>query len=189
MNTYYAKKTMPELNRLTPEELKNKERSPITLILDNVRSRNNVGAIFRTADAFRVNKIYLCGFTPTPPHRDINKTALGATETVPWEHHDRIQDLLTELKKDALVDLWAIEQTHHSLSLSKAHQFLGHKRKPVLIFGNEVSGVGDEALALCQGAIEIPQWGCKHSFNISVSVGITLWEVFQQINGSEGWQD
>lgn len=173
------KKTMEELNRLSLAELRDVERKNIWLVLDSVRSRNNVGSIFRTADAFRLGGIYLCGHTPKPPHRDIYKTALGATETVPWVYREDIPSLLDGLKGEA--NIWAVEQTHNSTMLQEFPK-LSSNDKWVFIFGNEVSGVSDNALSYCEGSLEIPQWGHKHSLNISVSVGIVLWEVIRALN-------
>jgi 23S rRNA (guanosine2251-2'-O)-methyltransferase len=173
-----TKKTMDELGRLTPEEAKNAERFPIWIVLDDVRSMHNVGSVFRTADAFHAAGILLCGFTPQPPHRDIHKTALGATETVPWQYTQKITEGLKNLHEQGYT-LYAVEQVHDSMSLQQAAGILG-KEKIALVFGNEVMGVSEAALELCQGSIEIPQWGSKHSLNISVSAGIVLWEIMRQ---------
>lgn len=174
----FARKSMTELNRLSVEELKSAPRNPVWVVLDSIRSRNNVGSVFRTADAFRIGGIYLCGHTPVPPHRDIFKTALGATETVPWEYHQDIHTLLGNLNANTATEIWAVEQTHHSTPLQNFPVFPPEK-KIILVFGNEVSGVSDEALQHCSGSLEIPQWGNKHSLNISVSAGIVLWEALR----------
>jgi len=148
---------MDELHRLSVNEFRQSEKMPVIVVLDNIRSMHNVGSVFRTADAFLVRGIYLCGYTPQPPHRDIHKTALGATETVEWQYFGSTVDAVSALR-DAGYTVFAVEQTAVS-------------------FGNEVDGVSAEALELCDGAIEIPQWGMKHSLNISVAAGIVLWEL------------
>ncbi|MBT8326339.1 MAG: RNA methyltransferase [Bacteroidia bacterium] len=166
-----------DLNRLTVEKFKKVSKSPIILVLDNVRSMHNVGAIFRTADAFRVEKIYLCGITATPPHRDIRKTALGADESVDWEYTKTTVEALEKLKD---FHICALEQVEGSVSLREVK--LPQNTKTVLIVGNEVDGVDEKLLDFCNQVIEIPQFGTKHSFNVSVSTGITLWELFNKIN-------
>ena len=165
---------MDELNRADAGTVPEASRFPVYLVLDDVRSMHNVGSAFRTADAFNAKGIYLCGYTPRPPHRDIHKTALGATETVPWTYEENISATLEALRKEGY-RIWAVEQVHNSISLQDIH-FPLHE-KIALIFGNEVTGVSDTALALCEGCIEIPQWGTKHSLNISVTVGVVLWEL------------
>ncbi len=167
------KLSMDELNRKSVEEFKGSKKFPIIVILDNIRSMHNVGSVFRTADAFLLQGIYLCGYTPQPPHRDINKTALGATETVDWKYFAIVTEAIQSLR-DADYKIFAIEQVENSISLQKFS--LEQYDKLAVIFGNEVSGVGDEALKLCDGSIEIPQSGMKHSLNISVAAGIVLWE-------------
>ena len=166
-----------DLNRLTVEKFKIVSKSPIILVLDNVRSMHNVGAIFRTADAFRVEKIYLCGITATPPHRDIRKTALGADESVDWEYAKTTLEVIEKLKGNHIC---ALEQVEGSVSLREVN--LPQNTKTVLIVGNEVDGVDEKLLDFCNQVIEIPQFGTKHSFNVSVSTGITLWEIFNKIN-------
>lgn len=168
---------MSELNRLSTEEFQEAPKNPIVLVLDNVRSLLNVGSVFRTSDAFRVEELHLCGLTATPPHREMNKTALGATESVSWKHFAETSDSLKDLKQKGFT-LIAIEQTSGAISLEK-FPFESHD-KVALIFGNEVKGVSNEALALCDFAIEIPQFGTKHSLNISVSAGIALWQAAQR---------
>lgn len=165
---------MTELNRLSVEEFKREEKSKVVVLLDNVRSMHNVGSVFRTSDAFLIEEIILCGVTPQPPHRDIHKTALGATESVNWSYAKDSVEAIKKLK-DASYKIIAIEQVHDSVSLSDFSR--NENEKMALVFGNEVQGVSDEILALCDTCIEIPQHGSKHSFNISVSVGIVLWEV------------
>jgi tRNA G18 (ribose-2'-O)-methylase SpoU len=169
----YAKKTMEELDRLSAEEMKQAGKHSIIVILDDVRSMHNVGSVFRSCDAFAAEAIYLCGYTPAPPHRDIHKTALGATETVSWKHFSSTMDAV-EYAREAGYKIYAIEQAHNSISLS---QLNWQGEKIALVFGNEVSGVNDEVLKKADGCIEIPQYGSKHSLNISVSVGVALWEM------------
>ena len=167
------KLSMDELNRLTVADFKNTRKFPLTLVLDNVRSLHNVGAAFRTADAFAVEKIWLCGITGRPPHRDITKTALGSTESVAWEYAPSTLEVLHQLKAAGYV-LVAVEQTTESVSLSDFALEAG--RPYALVMGNEVFGVDDEVLALCDAAVEIPQFGTKHSLNVSVAAGVVLWQ-------------
>ena len=168
------KKSMPELERKTVDEFKQAKKIPVVVVLDEIRSMNNVGSVFRTADSFLVEAIYLCGYTPTPPHRDIQKTALGATETVTWKHVDTTLLAIQELKEKGY-RIWAVEQVHGSKML---HTFTWNRdEKMAFVFGNEVMGVKEEVIAVCDGVVEIPQLGSKHSLNISVSAGIVLWEV------------
>jgi 23S rRNA (guanosine2251-2'-O)-methyltransferase len=171
------KLSMDELNRKTVEEFKEADKTPVVVVLDNVRSMHNVGSIFRTADAFLIEGIYLCGYTPRPPHRDINKTALGATETVSWKYYSGVLDAIKELKT-AGYELWAAEQAENSYKLHDAGFRTGNKI--AIVFGNEVEGVSNEVLELCDGCIEIPQQGMKHSLNISVAAGIVLWEMYKK---------
>ncbi len=167
---------MDELNRLDTDGFKNSEKIPVIVVLDNIRSLNNVGAFFRTADAFRLEKILLCGFTGTPPHREIHRSALGAEESMDWAHFETTVLALTELRQAGYHCL-AIEQTSDSVALNS---FSFEKdRKYALVFGNEVEGVSDAALAACNAAIEIPQAGTKHSINVSVCGGIVLWECYK----------
>jgi 23S rRNA (guanosine2251-2'-O)-methyltransferase len=167
-----------ELDRKSVEEFHDSEKTPIVLVLDNVRSMNNVGSVFRTADAFLIEGIYLCGFTPVPPHREIQKTALGATETVLWKHFASTSEAISELKKEGR-KIFAIEQAEKSISLS---DFSAAKNeKLALVFGNEVEGVQQEIINDCDGVIEIPQYGMKHSLNISVSAGIVLWDISEKL--------
>lgn len=167
------RKTMEELERKSPEELRESEKQPVIVILDDVRSMHNVGSTFRTCDAFAIEALYLCGYTPAPPHRDIHKTALGATETVNWKHFETTTDAV-EHARAAGYKILAVEQAHNSTMLNAYDR---KQDKIALVFGNEVSGVSDETLASADGCIEIPQWGAKHSLNISVSVGVVLWEL------------
>src|ERR1700744_6489430 len=174
---------MDELHRLSVNEFRESEKIPIIVVLDNIRSMHNVGSVFRTADAFLVRGIYLCGFTPQPPHRDIHKTALGATETVEWQYFDSTAAAVRSLREAGYTVL-AVEQTEGSVALQDVcRRFSGAEggSKPLaVVFGNEVEGVGVEALAGCDGAVEIPQWGMKHSLNISVAAGIVLWELVRK---------
>ena len=167
---------MDELQRLSTEEFHASPKSPIVVVLENVRSMHNVGSVFRTADAFRVEKIYLCGYTPRPPHRDINKTALGATDTVAWTGHEDGLSAIAALKEQGY-SVYAVEQTHNSISLESFNYQAGDKI--AVVFGNEAEGVSEEMIAATDGCIEIPQFGSKHSFNISVAAGIVLWELFK----------
>jgi 23S rRNA (guanosine2251-2'-O)-methyltransferase len=172
------KLSMEELDRISVEEFKKTEKSPIVLILDNVRSLNNVGSAFRTADAFRIEKIFLCGITGTPPHRDIQKTALGATESVDWEYCLNTLEAIENVKS-AGYQLCALEQVENSVMLN---EFAPEKNKKyALIFGNEVFGVEEEVLKACDQILEIPQLGTKHSLNISVSLGIAVWDLMVKL--------
>jgi 23S rRNA (guanosine2251-2'-O)-methyltransferase len=165
-----------ELDRLSPEEFKKEKKTPIIVVLDNIRSLNNIGSVFRTSDAFLIEKIYLCGITAKPPHRDINKTALGATETVAWE---QAEDALSLVKK---------LQVEGSIMLDKFK--VNPEEELALVFGNEVDGVQQEVVNQCDGAIEIPQLGTKHSLNISVSAGVVIWDLFAKLKqGSEPCQN
>ena len=169
---------MEELERLSIEEFKEIKKSPIVLVLDNVRSLNNVGSAFRTADAFRIKKIYLCGITGTPPNRDIQKTALGATESVEWEYCLNTMEAVDKLKNSGY-QISALEQVENSKMLNN---FLPERgQKYALIFGNEVFGVEEEVLKACDHVLEIPQLGTKHSLNISVSLGIAVWDLMVKL--------
>lgn len=172
------KLNLESLNRLSPAAFEAIEKNPFVLILDDVRSFNNVGSAFRTSDAFNVKKIYLCGITGRPPHRDIEKTALGATETVAWEYHENAFDLVTHLKTEDY-EVVAVEQTTNSVSLADFKVKKGQKY--AFIFGNEVFGVNEELVKNAHFCLEIPQFGTKHSLNISVTVGIISWEFMRQI--------
>ncbi|GAB4252268.1 MAG: RNA methyltransferase [Ekhidna sp.] len=168
-----------ELNRLTVEEFKEAEKSPVVLVLDDVRSAMNVGSAFRTADAFCIEKIYLCGITAQPPHREINKTALGAQDTVEWEHVEKIEGCVSKLKKDGF-QIVAVEQADESTSLLN-FQVEPHN-KYAFVFGNEVFGVCDQVVENADTVLEIPQYGTKHSLNISVSIGVVLWDYVAKKN-------
>lgn len=175
----FSKRSMTELNRLTPEEFRVSKKSPVVLVLDNIRSQNNIGSIFRTADAFRLSGIYLCGITATPPHREIHKTALGATESVNWDYHPDTCEAIRKLKAEGYT-IVAVEQTHNSTLLSNFHPAAG--LKAAFVFGNEVNGVGNEALDQADLCIEIPQFGTKHSLNIAVTVGIVVWDFAKKMH-------
>jgi 23S rRNA (guanosine2251-2'-O)-methyltransferase len=167
------KLSMDDLNRKTAEEFKKASKLPVVIVLDNVRSMNNVGSVFRTADAFLVHAIYLCGVTATPPHREIQKTALGATETVTWKHFETTMEAITFLKNEGY-KIYAVEQADKSVMLD---EFIPAQGNMALVFGNEVSGVEQAVIDVCDTCIEIPQFGTKHSLNISVSAGIVVWEI------------
>ncbi len=167
-----------ELHRISTEDFKKAIKLPLVIILDNVRSLNNVGSVFRTSDAFRIEKIFLCGITATPPNREIHKTALGAEESVEWEFAKDTIEIIKRLKHEGY-RIWAVEQAENSVMLQHFKPQDGEKY--ALIFGNEVKGVQQEAIDLTDGCLEIPQFGTKHSFNISVSAGIVLWEIAQPL--------
>lgn len=167
-----------ELNRLTVDQFKNTEKTPIVVVLDNIRSCNNIGSVFRTSDALLIEKIYLCGITATPPNNEIRKTALDAEKSVDWEYFENTEDVVEKLQKDGFT-VYAIEQVESSISLPDYQPKTGEK--PALVFGNEVKGVKQSVVDICDGSIEIPQYGTKHSFNISVSAGIVLWDIFQKV--------
>ena len=167
-----------ELNRVSEEEFKTQKKNPIIVILNDIRSLNNIGSFFRTSDAFNVEKIYLCGITATPPHREIQKTALGATETVSWEHKNSILELVNELKEQG-VKIASIEQAEKTTFLQDIPNL--EYEKIALVFGNEVDGVDQDVIDASDFIIEIPQFGTKHSLNISVSMGIVIWELFRKL--------
>ena len=170
------KLSMDELDRKTVDEFKEAFKTPVVVVLDNIRSMHNVGSVFRTSDAFLIEAICICGFTPQPPHRDIHKTALGATETVDWFYFENTKDAVFALKEKGYC-LFAVEQTTTSISLEKFNA--ANYKKLAVVFGNEVEGVDNEVIKLCEGCIEIPQEGMKHSLNISVAAGIVLWKLFE----------
>ncbi len=167
-----------ELERKSVAAFKEAQKTPIILVLDDIRSLHNIGSVFRTADAFLIEKIYLCGITATPPNKEINKTALGATETVTWEHNTNVLEVIENLKAEN-VTILAIEQVESAIFLQDFT--IDKEKKYALVFGNEVHGVSQEAVALCDDCIEIPQLGTKHSLNISVSAGIVVWDLFKKI--------
>ena len=163
-----------ELNRVSKEEFKNIDKLPLVVVLDEVRSLYNVGSVFRSSDAFAVSAVYLCGITAVPPNAEIHKTALGAEDSVDWKYFKRTQDAVNELKADGY-EVLAIEQVeHHSTMLQ--HMTLDPQKKYAIILGNEVKGVHQEVVDMCDGCIEIPQFGTKHSLNVSVTAGILIWE-------------
>jgi len=167
-----------ELDRKNIEVFKEASKTPIIIILDDIRSLHNIGSVFRSSDAFLVEKIYLCGITAVPPNKEIHKTALGATETVTWEHAENVLEVIEKLKKEN-VAVYAIEQTENSIMLNDFQPELN--KKYALIFGNEVKGVNQKAINISDGVIEIPQLGSKHSLNISVTAGIVIWDLFQKM--------
>ena len=168
-----------ELERKSIEDFKKAKKTPIIIVLDDIRSLHNIGSVFRTADAFLVEKIILCGITAIPPNKEINKTALGATETVTWEYAENVVDVIENLKTNS-VDVYAIEQVENSIFLNDFK--VEKNKKYALVFGNEVFGVSQEAVKSCNGTIEIPQLGTKHSLNISVTAGIVVWDLFCKMN-------
>jgi tRNA G18 (ribose-2'-O)-methylase SpoU len=167
-----------ELERKSIEDFKEAKKTPIIIVLDDIRSLHNIGSVFRTADAFLIEKIYLCGITATPPNKEIHKTALGATETVAWEHNTDVLKVIENLKNENVTVL-AIEQVESATFLQDFN--VEKDKKYALVFGNEVFGVSQEAVAICDGCIEIPQLGTKHSLNISVSAGIVVWDLFKKM--------
>ena len=168
-----------ELDRLDVTGFKDAEKSPINIILDNVRSLNNIGSVFRTADAFLIQKIYLCGITATPPHKDIRKTALGATESVDWEYRKDTLELVDELKQSD-VKIVSVEQAENAVMLNEYR--VDSEETTALIFGNEVKGVSQEVVNASDTVLEIPQFGTKHSLNISVSTGVVVWDIWSKQN-------
>ncbi len=167
-----------ELNRLTAEAFKTTEKTPLVVVLDNIRSCNNIGSVFRTSDALLVEKIFLCGITATPPNKEIHKTALDAEKSVDWEYLKKTEEAVKKLQQDGF-KVFAVEQVENSILLPDFKPASGEK--VALVFGNEVKGVQQKVVNLCDGAIEIPQFGTKHSFNVSVSAGIVLWDIFQKM--------
>ena len=168
-----------ELDRLSVERFKSVEKTPIIIILDNIRSLNNIGSVFRTSDAFLIEKIYLCDITATPPHKDIHKTALGSTDTVDWEYAKNTLDLVEKLKTEG-VKICSIEQAENATMLNNFK--VEPETKYALVFGNEVKGVAQNVVSISDTVIEIPQFGTKHSLNISVSCGIVVWDLFSKLN-------
>ena len=167
---------MDELNRISKEDFKRAEKLPIIIVLDNIRSLSNVGAFFRTADAFRIGELYLCGITACPPHREIHKTALGADETVKWRYFESTETACQALKAEGY-RIFAVEQVNDSVPL----QDFVFEERTAYILGNEVEGVSETALPYCDGAVELPQEGTKHSINVSVCAGIVMWKAFEQL--------
>jgi tRNA G18 (ribose-2'-O)-methylase SpoU len=177
------KLSMDELGRLSTASFKVADKIPVIAVLDNIRSGLNVGSVFRTADAFLIEAVFVCGYSPQPPHRDVLKSALGSTETVNWEGFETVIDCIKHLKSIGY-KVYAVEQAEKSISLLDFYPLRGEKI--ALIFGNEVSGVSDEALLMVDGCIEVPQWGTKHSLNISVCAGIVIWDVILKVRNQLG---
>lgn len=172
------KLTMEELNRKTVDEFKESKKNPVIAVLENIRSAYNVGSVFRTADAFLIESVYITGYTAKPPHKEITKTALGAQDTVDWRHFETAKAAIMDLRKNEY-RIFAVEQVKDSISLEKIRNL--SVEKIAFIFGNEVSGVENETISLCDGCVEIPQFGMKHSLNISVAAGIVLWEAVKPV--------
>ncbi|MFH4964565.1 RNA methyltransferase [Gaetbulibacter sp. M235] len=167
-----------ELDRLSVEDFKSVKKTPLIIVLDNIRSLNNIGSVFRTSDAFLIEKIYLCGITATPPNKDIHKTALGSTETVDWEYFENTLDLVDKLKADG-IKICSVEQAENATMLN---DFTPEQNTTyALVFGNEVKGVSQKVVSASDFVIEIPQYGTKHSLNISVSCGVVVWDIFSKI--------
>jgi tRNA G18 (ribose-2'-O)-methylase SpoU len=171
-----------ELDRKNIKEFKEAEKTPIIVVLDDVRSLHNIGSVFRTSDAFLIEKIYLCGITATPPNKEIHKTALGATETVAWEYAKNVLEIVQQLKSEK-IKVYSVEQTENAIMLD--HFQPETNTTYALLFGNEVKGVSQQAIDASDGVLEIPQLGSKHSLNISVSAGIVIWDLFQKISRSK----
>lgn len=169
---------LEELGRIDVETFKKTEKIPLIIVLDNVRSMHNVGAVFRTADAFLVEKILLCGITPVPPHREIHKAALGATESVDWQYYESVKEAVLDLKT-LKYEVLGIEQTTDSIPITE--YTIDPSRKYALVLGNEVDGISEEILNHCDGFLEIPQMGTKHSLNVSVCGGIVMWDFFKAL--------
>lgn len=169
---------MEELNRISVEEFKEVDKTPLAVVLDNVRSQNNIGSVFRTCDAFRIDHICLCGICSTPPHREIHKTALGAEDSVDWNYYESTEDCVAVLKSEGY-EVLAVEQVDDSVKLDQMADRLPAGKKIALVFGNEVEGVQDSVVAMCDGCVEIPQFGTKHSLNISCAAAIVIWEFFK----------
>ncbi|MCZ2459380.1 MAG: RNA methyltransferase [Chitinophagales bacterium] len=168
------KLSMEELGRKTVEEFHRSSKNPIIIVLENIRSAYNVGSVFRTADAFLIEAIYICGYSAKPPHKEIKKTALGAEETVEWKHFKTAKEAIEELEKKNY-EVYAVEQAAKSIKLHEMNT--DPDKKIAVIFGNEVTGVEQATIDLCEGCIEIPQWGMKHSLNIATAAGVVLWEL------------
>lgn len=174
----HRKLKLQELGRLSINDYKTEPKTPLIVVLDNIRSLNNIGSVFRSGDAFRIEKIYLCGITATPPHRDIHKTAIGATESVDWEHSENTIDVISKLQADGIYCV-SIEQTENSIMLDEFKPEKGQKY--AIIMGNEVDGVQQDVINKSDIVVEIPQIGTKHSLNISVCTGVVLWDFFSKL--------
>lgn len=168
-----------ELERLDVEAFKQAKKKPLVIVLDNIRSLNNIGSVFRTADAFLVEKVYLCGITAQPPHKDIHKTALGATESVAWEYRENTIDVVELLQEDGF-EVLAIEQAENAIMLNDFT--VETDKKYAIVFGNEVKGVAQDVVSKANGVLEIPQYGTKHSLNIAVSAGVVVWDLWSKIS-------
>lgn len=177
------KLSMEELNRMSLSEFKMAKKTPLVVVLDNVRSQNNIGSVFRTCDAFRVSQVCLCGICSTPPHREIHKTALGAEDSVRWSYYENTTDCIEALKNEGY-KVFAVEQVDDSVKLDDTEVLssLVGDSPVAIVFGNEVEGVAEEVIPLCHGSIEIPQYGTKHSLNISIAAGIMIWEMFRLLS-------
>lgn len=173
------KLTTEEMGRMSVEEFRLSEKLPLTVVLDNVRSQNNIGSVFRTSDAFRVEHIALCGICSTPPHREIHKTALGAEESVEWSYHEDTADCLRGLKERGY-RIYAVELAHGSVKLGSG-QWSVASGQCAIVLGNEIEGVQEEVMELCDGVLEIPQYGTKHSLNVSCAAAIVIWELFKEL--------
>lgn len=185
MNGSMRKLKTIEITRLSAEEFRKAEKMPLVVILDNVRSLHNVGAVFRTADAFRVQGIMLCGITATPPQTEIHKTALGAEDSVAWQYYADTRDAVNDLKAKGYL-VYAVEQAEGSVSLERLSLSAHHPQGYAIVLGNEVKGVQQQVVDLCHGCIEIPQFGTKHSLNVSVAAGIVIWEFAKNIIAEAG---
>lgn len=179
MSAPIRKLKLDELNRVSVTEFKSQQKLPVAVVLDNVRSMHNIGSIFRTSDGFAVDQVLLCGISAQPPHREIEKTALGATQSVNWSYHVEVLDAVNQLRSEDY-KIIAIEQAENSTMLNEFSP--APNEKYALVFGNEVNGVSDEVMAIADGCIEIPQFGTKHSFNVVVSAGIVLWDFFAKLS-------
>lgn len=166
-----------ELGRISAEEYKKTEKTPLVIVLDNIRSCNNIGSVFRTSDALLIEAVHLCGITATPPNKEIHKTALDAEKSVPWAYFEKTEDSIQQLKEEGY-RIFALEQVENSIMLPDFE--LKKDDRLALVLGNEVKGVQQQVINLCDGAIEIPQFGIKHSFNVSVSAGIVMWDLFKK---------
>ena len=173
---------MDELNRKSVDEVKESEKNPVVAVLENIRSAYNVGSVFRTADAFLIESIFITGYTATPPHKEIKKTALGAQDSVDWKYFKTTKEAIEHLKENAY-KVFAVEQVTNSISLENINEL--STDKIAFVFGNEVSGVEQKTISLCDGCVEIPQFGMKHSLNISVAAGIVLWEAVKSFQLAE----
>lgn len=175
------KLTTEEMHRLTVEEFRESAKLPLTVVLDNVRSLNNIGSVFRTSDAFRVEHIALCGITATPPHREIHKTALGAEDSVAWSYHEDTAECVKGLKERGY-KIYAVEQVDDSIKIGISNKELAIEGHPIaIVMGNEIEGVQESLLPLCDGSLEIPQYGTKHSLNVSCAAAIVIWEMFKKL--------